>query len=99
MIYVLFFFLLIAGITIYKLNKKVEEDKLIKSNYSWKERIQTLKNLIKYVENQQEKKLSEREIANGVKTKEEQIKSYIEEITKLQDYISTNEQYLRKKNK
>jgi hypothetical protein len=97
MIYALFFFLLIAGITIYNLNETVKVDKIIKSNYSFKERIQTLEGLIEYTERQEEKELSEREIANGVKTKQEQIISFKEEIVRLHASISWNEKILREK--
>ena len=47
----------------------------------------------------EEKELSEREIANGNRTNQERIKSYTEEIIKLKQYISNNEQYLKEKGK
>jgi hypothetical protein len=99
MIVILIALLIIAGIIIYKLNDSAEDDKLIKSNYSWKERIHTLEDLIKYVDSEEEKELSEREIANGNRTNQERIKSYTEEIIKLKQYISNNEQYLKEKGK
>lgn len=99
MIFTLIFLLIIAGVIIYKLNDNVNDDKLIKSNYSWKEEIQTLQRLIKNLENQEEKVLSERQIANGVKYNHQEIISYTERIIKLQQYISNNEQYLKEKGK
>ncbi len=99
MIGILIVLLVIAVVIIYKLNENVEDDKLIKSNYKWKERIETLNEAIEKLSNKEERELSEREIANGLQTNQEKVKSYTEEIIKLRQYISNNELYLKEKGK
>ena len=96
MIAFLIILLLIAGIVIYKLNEKVEDDKVIKSNYSWKEKIRSNEGIIKYLESEQKNLLKNGTPAEVAKNRED-IESYREEIRKLYGYIRTNEEYLKER--
>tara|TARA_Y100000815_G_C13205257_1_gene448354 strand:+ start:587 stop:886 length:300 start_codon:yes stop_codon:yes gene_type:complete len=88
--------LIIAGVIIYKLNDRTEDDKVIRSNYSWKDKIRELRGIIEYLESKEDKLIENGKFDEIAKNKES-IKSYREEITKLQGYIYNNEKYLKKK--
>lgn len=88
--------LIIAGVIIYKLNDKTEDDKLISSNYSWKDEIRKLRGIIEYLESQEDKLMANGKLDEIARNKE-RIKSYRERISKLQGYIYNNEKYLKKK--
>lgn len=90
------FLLLIAGIIIYYLNGKVEDDKLIKSNYIWKERIRSLEDLIEHLESKVDE-LRRKGMLEEINKNEEKIKAYSDEIKKLNTCICNNEKYLKEK--
>ncbi len=92
----LFFLLLIAGVIIYKLNDKVQDDKVIKSNFSWKEKINSLEKLIKFIESEEDE-LKKKGLEYSIKENQEDIKKYKNEILKLKEHIYNNELYLRDK--
>lgn len=92
----LIFLLIIAGIIIYKLNDKVEDDKVIKSNYLWKDRIQTLEGIIEHLE-KNEVELKENGMDKEINRNKERIENYKDEILKLSNSIYNNEKYLKGK--
>jgi uncharacterized protein YaaR (DUF327 family) len=94
----LIFLLVIAGIIIYKLNDNADDDKIIKSNYMWKEKISKLKSLIEQIESK-ENELSQKGTIIDINSNKEDIKNYKEEIIRLQENIYRNEQYLKEKGK
>lgn len=98
MIIVLILLLVVAVVIIYKLNETVEDDKVIKSNFSWKERIVELKSIIEYLESQEEQ-LERDNMTDEINKNRERIKSYGVEILKLQASISNNNLYLKDKGK
>ncbi|MQP53277.1 MULTISPECIES: hypothetical protein [unclassified Flavobacterium] len=92
----LFFLLIVAIIIIYKLNDKVEDDKVIKSNYSWKEEILSLKESIQNLESR-ENELLQKNMIDEISRNKEKIKEYRNKIIKLDTYIYNNEKYLKEK--
>ena len=92
----LIFLLIIAGIIIYKLNDKVEDDKVIKSNYLWKDRIQTLEGIIEHLE-KKEIELQENGKYKEINRYRDEIENYKDEILKLSNNIYNNEKYLKGK--
>ena len=92
----LIFLLIIAGIIIYKLNDKVEDDKVIKSNYFWKDRIQTLEGIIEHLE-KKEVELQENGKYKEINRYRDEIENYKDEILKLSNSIYNNEKYLKGK--
>ncbi|NHM05458.1 hypothetical protein [Flavobacterium celericrescens] len=92
----LFFLLIVAIIIIYKLNDKVEDDKVIKSNYSWKEEILSLKESIQNLESR-ENELRQKNMIDEINRNKEKIKEYRNKIIKLDTYIYNNEKYLKEK--
>lgn len=92
----LIFLLIIASIIIYKLNDKVEDDKVIKSNYLWKDRIQTLEGIIEHLE-KKEVELQENGKYKEINRYRDEIENYKDEILKLSNSIYNNEKYLKGK--
>ena len=93
---ILIFLLIVGGIIIYKLNDKVEDDKIIKSNYVWKEKIDKLKSIIKHIESKEEE-LEKKGMTQVIIANKKEIDSYKKEISKLRESIYKNEQYLKEK--